>query len=467
MADFGLSDAGYLAPRTADFLELIRNDYENAVNLAIDWERDTFLGQITAIMADRLGELADATQAMYDATDPSNATGAQLDNLAILVGVFRKLPTFSQAICTFTGVDGTILTAGRLVEGGTEASTRWSLSSDVTIAELTLTTGNLTFTANSGNVLGRITRTTGSWITDGVGVGTVLTVASSVSNNKDFTVESIVSATVIEVRESVAAEGAVAATATGGFGSGTVVALEYGAKSAGATTIDTIVTPVNGWQAVSNPAAATVGSELETDDELRTRRQNALAVSGSASLKAIRSNLLELSYLTAATVVENDTNVTTVVAGKTLPPKSFAVVVWPNTLTAAQEQEVAETIYNTGPAGIEIVGTDVTADVTGTDGYIKQVAYDYAAGLTVNVATTVVLDTGYVLANVSTSIQTLIEDYFNNLVVGQAVRTLDLAALVATVVGVIGASFTLNGGGADVEPTTAQIAQLGTNTVST
>ena len=467
MADFGLSDAGFLAPRTADFLEMIRNDYESATNLSIDWERDTFLGQITAIMADRLGEIADAAQAVYDATDPSNATGAQLDNLAILVGVFRQLPTYSQAVATFTGLVGTIITAGRRVQGGTDPLTRWRLASDVTLSTLTLTTGNLSFTAGSATAFGRITRVSGSWIEDGVGVGTVLTVASSVSNNKAFTVEGLISDTVIEVRQGVVAEGAVAATATGAFGSGTLIAVESGALSAGQTTIDTIVTPVGGWHAVSNAAPATVGSALESDEELRGRRQTALAVSGAASIKAIRSNLLELSILTAATVVENDSNVTAVVGGKTLPPKSYAVVVWPNTLTTEQQELVAETIYNTGPAGIEIVGTDVTADVTGSDGYVKSVAFDFATTLAVNVVTTVALSTGYVLANVQTTVENLVVDYFANLTVGQAVRTLELSALIATVVGVVGASFTLNGSGVDIEPTISQIAELGTNTVTT
>lgn len=464
---FGLSDEGFEAPRTADFLELIRNDYEAAVNLAIDWERDTFLGQITAIVAARLGELADAVQAVYDATDPNNATGAQLDNLAQLVGILRKIATNSQSNVILSGADGTAITAGRIVQGGADADTQWLLDDDVILAETTLTTGDLTFTAGSVSTFGTIMRTTGSWIDDGVNRGTRLTLAGSVSNNGDFIVEEVDSDTVIQVREGVTTEGPVAATASGAFGAGVVIAIETGELAAAPLEIDTIVTPVSGWLAISNPAAASVGSDIETDDALRLRRQGALAVSGSASILAIRSNLLELTYLTAAVVIENDTLTTTVVGGKTLPPKSFAAIVTPSTLTTEQQQEVAQTIYETAPAGIEIVGTDVVADVEGTDGFVKVVAFDYATPLDVDVVTTVVLASGFVLANVEGSIQTLIENYFNNLTVGEAVRTLDLAALVATVVGVNGASFTLNGGGADIEPLLSEIATLDVNSVTT
>jgi uncharacterized phage protein gp47/JayE len=463
---FGLSDEGFEAPRTSDFLDLIRNDYATATGLAIDWERDVFLGQITAIMASRLGELADAVQAVYDATDPSNATGAQLDNLAILVGILRKVATYSQANVVLSGIDGTNITAGRVVQGGADTSTRWILDDDITLGATVLTTGDLTFVAGGATTNGTITRTTGVWGDDGVGVGTTLTIAGSTSNDVTFIVEELQSDTIIGVREGVTAEGPVTATATGAFASGVVIAEDKGALAAAALAIDTIVTPVAGWTAISNPAVATTGTDIETDDELRNRRQTALAVSGAASIIAIRSNLLELTYITAAVVIENDTMTSAVIGGKTLPAKSFSAIVTPNTLSTTQQEEVALTIYTTAPAGIEIVGTDVVADVTGSDGFVKVVAFDYATPLTVNVVTTVVLDTGFVLANVSSAVEGLVTDYFNGLTVGQAVRTLELSALVATVVGVVGASFTLNGGAADIQPVLSELATLGTNTVT-
>lgn len=462
---FGLSDEGFDAPRTNDFLDLIRNDYATATSLAIDWARDTFLGQITAIMANRLGELAEAVQAVYDATDPSNATGAQLDNLAVLVGVRRKPATASQVTVVLSGVAGTNISAGRVVQGGADTSTRWQLDDDVTLVSTVLPTDNLIF-ANNGTNPSTITRTTGSWLADGVGVGTVLAVAGSVSNNKSVTVSRLVSASTIEIRESLVDEGSVAATATGAFATVVAVAEEKGARPAAALAVNTIVTPVSGWQAVSNPAVASTGTDIETDDELRLRRQDSLAVSGSASILAIRSNLLELTYITAAVVIENDTLVTTVVGGKTLPAKSFSAIVMPNTLTQEQQEEVAEAIYKAGPAGIEIVGTDVVASIVGSDGFEKLVPFDYATPLTVNVVTTVALANGYALANVSGAIQTLVSEYIDSRTVGQAVRVLELSALVATVAGVNGATFTLNGGSADIVPLLSEIATLGTNTVT-
>jgi len=137
---YGLTDEGYIAPRAADFLAIVRDGYIERASLAlgqaivVDWDADVFLGTITALMADQLGDLAEAGQAVYDAVDPSNATGLQLDNLALIVGVSRIPATFSTTTMTITGTAGTIITEGRLVEGGGEdGHARWALTEDVTI----------------------------------------------------------------------------------------------------------------------------------------------------------------------------------------------------------------------------------------------------------------------------------------------------------------------------------------------
>lgn len=467
MANFGLSSEGFNVPRTADFLQTIRDEYEAQTGLSIDFDRDTFLGQITAITASRLGELADLVQAAADAFDVTNASGKQLDNLAILVGLTRQAATFSQATGVLTGTAETVVPAGRLVEGGGDNDrARWEVTEDTTLVSTVLSTGDLTFTDVTGGD-DTIDRTTGSWFDDGVAIGTQLTIAGSASNDQVVEVTGVLSAVQISVSQALTTEGPVSATATGGFASVTVEATDPGAVQADPNTIDKIVQPIAGWRTITNPSQAATGQGLETDSELRSRRQNSLQISGAASLDAIRSNLLALSSLTAAVVIENDTLMSTVVAGKTLNPKSFLAVVWPNTITTAQQQEVAETIYNLAPAGIEIEGDDVTANVEGADGFTKVVPFDFATTLDIDVVTTVVLASGFVLADVEDAVEQVVVDYFDSLTVGDAVRELALSALVAEVEGVVGASFTFNGGGADIVPLITEIPVLDVNTVTT
>lgn len=391
---FGLSDQGYTAGREADFLAIIRDAYEAeliALGLPadIDWDRDTFLGNITANMAARLGALAEASQAVYDAFDVNGATGIQLDNLAQIVGVYREDATASRVTLRYTGVVGTAVLIGDLAEGGgANDDQRWVVLQD--------------------GVIG--------------GGGTVDVLAEAVD------------------------KGAIVATIG---------------------QIDKIVTLRSGLTSVTNPADATTGQARETDAELRKRRAASLQIGGGRNRNSLRAQLTALDSVVAAVVIDNDQGEQVTKQGIVLEPHSVAVIIYPGTQTTAEKQEIARVIYDQVPAGIFTNGTAVVATVTGADGSTKTVAWDVATNLDVDVITTVVLDAGYVLADVDTAIQALVVEYFDSLGVGDAARILDILALVATVDGVTGATVTLNGGSSDIVPTITQLLTLDSNTVTT
>lgn len=132
--DIGLSDAGLIVPRTADYLEEIRALYTELTGLEPDWDNDLILGAMTAIMAQLLGQQAEAIQAIYDAWDVNNASGVQLSNIAALTGTMRKVAVAAEAEVTLAGDPGTIITVGKLVEGGgSDGRARWALVEDVVI----------------------------------------------------------------------------------------------------------------------------------------------------------------------------------------------------------------------------------------------------------------------------------------------------------------------------------------------
>lgn len=138
---YGLTDTGFTAPRAADFLLVIRDEFVSRLSTAlgrsvsVDWSADVFLGTTTAIMADMLGGEGEALQSLYDALDPANAAGQFLDNLCTMVGVARNKATYSTVTITCTGTDGTVITEGALMEGGgPNGTTRWRATSDASIA---------------------------------------------------------------------------------------------------------------------------------------------------------------------------------------------------------------------------------------------------------------------------------------------------------------------------------------------
>ena len=145
--------------------------------------------------------------------------------------------------------------------------------------------------------------------------------------------------------------------AAAGSQSVSATAATAGRISAPAGTITTIVTPVTGWSAVTNPSDASEGRNQETDTELRLRREQEITQSGAASLDSIRAAVLALDDVEECVVYEN---ATWHVDGAGRPPHSIEVLFW-SALTGASltalEASIAAEIFAEKAAGIQAVGT--------------------------------------------------------------------------------------------------------------
>jgi hypothetical protein len=109
------------------------------------------------------------------------------------------------------------------------------------------------------------------------------------------------------------------------------------------------------------PGAATIGRDIETDAELRLRREELLRITGAGTLEAIRAAVRAITDpdVLQAFVIENETDVTD---GFGRPPHSFEVIV-----VGGDDQEIGQTIFDTKPIGIN------TYRVPGADGRTVQV----------------------------------------------------------------------------------------------
>ncbi|AIQ63322.1 baseplate protein [Paenibacillus stellifer] len=158
---------------------------------------------------------------------------------------------------------------------------------------------------------------------------------------------------------------------TGGSGSVAVEALESGTGSnVAAWTITIIVNPNPDVTAVTNAAPVTGGREKETDAEFRSRFELSTAGGGAASVDALRSALLRLTGVRAATVIEN-TSLTTDSTGR--PGKSFEAYV-----LGGDDQTIADAIFATKSAGVEAHG-DITVMVDDLAGEPHTVKFSRAA----------------------------------------------------------------------------------------
>ena len=127
-----------------------------------------------------------------------------------------------------------------------------------------------------------------------------------------------------------------------------------GAEQANAGTLTVISTPVVGWNSCTNALDADIGREVDTNAILRQRREEELRASGSATVDAIRADLLQYEVdgellIEQAGVFEN---VTGLVDENGLPPRSFECVVFDGSTPALSPDEIAQAIWDTKPAGI-------------------------------------------------------------------------------------------------------------------
>jgi uncharacterized phage protein gp47/JayE len=132
---------------------------------------------------------------------------------------------------------------------------------------------------------------------------------------------------------------------------------EAGPIPAQPNTITVIHTAVVGWNSVTNPAEAVLGRTIDQDPTLRQRREAQLTAVGSATVDAIRADVLEVEGVESVEVFENDSN--SEVDG--MPPKSIEVLVFDGEIPAADDDEIAQAIWNSKAGGMQTIG-----DETGT-----------------------------------------------------------------------------------------------------
>lgn len=106
-----LNNSGF-TPKTAAQI-LAELDAVWIADLGFSLYDDPVSEALASIFALSLAQSYSLIAAAYDALDPNNASGFQLDRLAAIFGLTREGATACQGILTITGTAGTILPAGR------------------------------------------------------------------------------------------------------------------------------------------------------------------------------------------------------------------------------------------------------------------------------------------------------------------------------------------------------------------
>lgn len=154
-----------------------------------------------------------------------------------------------------------------------------------------------------------------------------------------------------------------------GTGQGVFQSVELGNFPVTVGGLDTIVTPVLGWETVSNTLTADAGTARESDAASRRRRRLTLALQAVALNEAITSGLYGIPGVKSLSYRENYTNAPVTIEGVTLVAHSIFVCV-----DGATDDDIALMLLRKKSLGCAWNGTTtvtVTDPVSGQDYDVK------------------------------------------------------------------------------------------------
>lgn len=145
-----------------------------------------------------------------------------------------------------------------------------------------------------------------------------------------------------------------------------LIAEEAGQTQANTGTLTVIETPIAGLDSFNNLADAEIGSETETDAELKARRDQELQIAGAATLEAIISEIGARELVDAVIVFQN---VTSIPDSDGRPPHSLDIVI-----KGDDEDDLAQAIFLVIGAGIETIG-NISKTVVDSQGFNQTIKF--------------------------------------------------------------------------------------------
>jgi uncharacterized phage protein gp47/JayE len=382
----GVESSGFVKKTLNAILTDIQNFQLDNISSQLNLLATSVLGQINGVFSDKLSELWDLGQAVYRSFYPDSASGDALDGVCAITGVIRLQPTESTVPLDQLFLDnGTTVPAGSVVSVGptgerfetlTSVTNSLGYKSTFSVDAQAQNTGPISgFTGTIDTIQSAVSGWSAkcaisagnpeNYILDGLSL--TLKVDQGSEQTVNFSGGDPWTAANAATFINGATTGATAyddgngtlriESDTAGFGS----AIQITGGTAN-TPLAFPITLVKGF----NSTDADPGTNLETDEELRLRREQLLRAGGSATVEAIKANLLQVTDVENVSVIENTLDVTSV---EGLPPHSFEAIVLGGT-----DQDVADDIWTNKPAGIETYGSSTTA-VTDSMGISHNINY--------------------------------------------------------------------------------------------
>lgn len=356
MPSYGVTPAGFVRPRLpeirVEIIEAMRaNLRAKGLSGDIETRPDSVTGVLIDTFADREAALWEMGEGVYYAMYPGSASDTSLDRSVAFSGVTRLAAERSKCYVIVYGLSGTFVPANAQIRNRV-TQTLWETAQAVTISALAAADIRLVPTVqNEATYTVTINGAPYSYTSGSVGAigdilaGLVAAIAPSpMQVSSDGSAIRLLAVDVGEAAVEFTANLSIATLGSRALAQ-TIDAME---EAVNPGDLDTIVTLVDGWQAVNNLVSGSVGRSTEIDAQLRSRYQTGVFRFGAATLPSIAPNILrEVSGIRAIRVFQNDTD--EMVDGRL--PHSLHVVV-----DGGIEEEIAAAIYKYKAGGIDTNG---------------------------------------------------------------------------------------------------------------
>lgn len=357
MATYGLTPQGPNIKRLDVILEEMHEDMSKKLGVNTRQNPQSILNHMMTNIADRIAELWEFGNNVYDSQYPSTAESSSLDNAAQFGGSTREMPAKSFYSILCTGVDGTVVPAGTLIASDTNPAINLTNQSDGQITRSSFNKAVVVLASESDS--------------------SALSIVLNGELYSGNTLEALASAITDDAFEVDYADGRLTIEATDEASSNTMVLsenlttetvasiIQFGTVDYGDTfipngAITKIVKTVAGLESVINVGSYIAGRLTETDTEFRQSYADKIYNRSSAMLESIKSAILEnVQGVESVAPYENYTDATDSMGR---PPHSIEIVVDGGSAT-----EIAQQILNTKAGGINTFG-DVETVLPGVYG---------------------------------------------------------------------------------------------------
>ena len=453
---FGLTDEGFIGKTISDIDDEIDEALKSVFGNQINTLPQSNFGQLKGIFAERESLLWELAEAIYLSQYPDSAEGTSLDNVGAITAITR-LPALKSTIVgqALFGTASTVVPIGTIFSVDGDSSIRFVTTDEATLIAGTDEVQDIDFSGvpTSGAFklqFGNETTAFINWDDAAIDVQNALNALdelSAVTVAGDFTAGFTVTfagadgkqpqATLVDTSNTLD-DGApvtisITETTPGVYQAQVDCEAEVtGELVANSKTLTVIETPVSGLDSTFNPSDANVGRDIESDAEFRIRRNNRLQISLAGPLEAIRENILELNEVEGSTQLEDVTlfeNITLVVDARGIPGKAFEAIIFQTGGSTDRDQEIAQAIWDSKPAGIESHG-DVSKTVTDSQGFDHTLKFSRPVEIDIYLILDLTIDSLYP-ADGDTQVENAMVEWGNDLGAGIDVIVFGTNSLVA------------------------------------